>query len=258
LRDYAAGYLEAARAYASAREEGGEQALARIQEEFSALPSEEARAGFLAYAIERSLPFIRFSDFARSAHVVEEAFWDEAKRLALYPEPEDWRRILDEFVKTYDPEVLGKALAHAALAGEVNEFREDGRVLGFIEKCHGDAARFKEWWTARPKKEEEYERGVQACAERLRELEEGVAELRSWVPEPGEALSLRMQAELERARASEALAEKLDQLGAVEARIHSLGKLADEYLLPRYALDALLDWARRLREALVDLDAMLK
>jgi len=37
-----------------------------------------------------------------------------------------------------------------------------------------------------------------------------------------------------------------------------LEKLADEYMLPRHALDALRDWARRLREALMDLDAMLK
>jgi DNA repair ATPase RecN len=139
----------------------------------------------------------------------------------------------------------------------VNALWWDLRVQGFIKK-EGDVARFEEWWRVRSKKEEEYERGVQACAARLREIEEGVAELRSWVPEPGEALSLLMHAELEAARLREALAERLDQLGAVEARIHSIGKLADEYLLPRHSVDSLLDWARRLREALVDLDAKLK
>jgi DNA repair ATPase RecN len=188
---------------------------------------------------------------------VEEAFWDEAKRLARYPEPEDWRKLLDEFVKAYDPEYIGKALANAALAGEVNELQEDPRVQGFIKK-EGDVARFEEWWRVRPKKEEEYERGVQACAERLQEIEEGIAELRSWVPEPGEALSLRMHAELEMARFRETVEEEWSRTEEVEARIHVLEKLADEYLLPRHALDSLRDWARRLREALMDLDAMLK
>ena len=258
MRDYAAGYLEAAEAYAKAREEMGAHAWARIHEEFSSLGSDEARAGFLAYAIERSLPLIRFHEFDSAARVVEEAFWDEAKRLALYPEPEDWRALLDEFEKTYDPEVLGKALAHAALAGEVNELRQDGRVRGFADKCHGDAERFESWVEQRPRAEEEYERGVQACAERLREIEEGVAELRSWVPEPGEATSLQMHAELEMARFREMVEEGWDQLDEVTARIHALEKLADEYLLPRHPLDSLRDWARRLREALMDLDAMLK
>jgi hypothetical protein len=257
MRDYAAGYIKAAEAYAKAREEVGEQAWARIHEEFSALASNEARAGFLAYAIERSLPFIKFHEFGSAARTIEEAFWGEAKRLAVKPEPEDWRKLLDEFVKTYDPEYVGRALASAALAGEVNALWQDPRVQGFIKK-EGDVARFKEWWTVRPKREEEYERGVQARAERLREIEEGIAELRSWVPEPGEATSLRMHAELEMARWREEVAERLDQLDEVEAQIHSLGKLADEYLLPRHPVDSLLDWARRLREALVDLDAALK
>jgi hypothetical protein len=259
MRDYAAGYIKAAEAYAKAREEVGEGVWARIHEEFSALGSDEARAGFLAYAIERSLPFIKFHDFGASARIVEEAFWDEAKRLALYPEPEDWRKLLDEFVKSYEPELLGKALAHAALAGEAGAFFDDDRVRGFADKCRGDVARFEEWWTVRPRAEEELQRGVQACAERLREIEEGIAELQSGlVVEPGEALSLRMHAELELARLREEVAERLDQLSEVEAQAHSLGKLADEYLLPRHPVDSLLDWARRLREALVDLDAMLK
>jgi hypothetical protein len=258
LRDYAAGYLEAARAYAKAGEEVGEQAWARIHEEFSSLPSEEARAGFLAYAIERSLPLINFEKIGSAARIVEEAFWDEAKRLAVNPEPADWRALLDEFAKTCDPEVLGKALAHAALAGEGDRIMEDWRVKGFIEKCDGDVARFDVWVVQRPRAEEELERGVRACAERLREIEEGIAELRSWVPEPGEATSLRMLRELELARLREEVRERWDQLDEVEAQAHSFAKLADRYLLPRHAVDSLLDWIRRQREALVDLDAMLK
>jgi hypothetical protein len=261
MRDYAAGYLDAARAYAAAREEVGEAWVkARVFEAFNALPTPEARAGFLAYALERSLPFVEFEihRFGSAARVVMKAFWDEAKRLAVSAEPADWRALLDKFVETYDPEYVGKALANAALAGEEGAFFDDKRVQGFIKK-EGDVARFEEWWRTRPEREEEYERGVQACEERLQEIAEGVAELRSGlVVEPGEALSLRMHAELEVARLREEVAERLDQLGEVEARIRTLEKLADEYLLPRHPLDALRDWARRLREALTDLDAKLK
>jgi hypothetical protein len=257
MRDYAAGYIKAAEAYAKAGEEVGEGVWARIQEEFSSLPTPEARAGFLAYAIERSLPFIRFHEFGSAARIIEEAFWDEAKRLAVNPAPENWRTLVDEFAKTCDPEVLGKALAHAALAGEADALFSDTRVRGFMRK-EGDVARFEEWWRVRPRVEEEYERGVQACAERLREIEEGIAEMRSWVPEPGEAPSLRMLRELELARWREMVEEGWNRTEEVEARIHALEKLADEYLLPRHPLDSLRDWARRLREALMDLDAMLK
>jgi len=230
---------------------------ARIHEEFSSLGSDEARAGFLAYAIERSQPFIKFHEFGSAARIIEEAFWDEAKRLAVNPAPENWRTLVDEFAKTCDPEVLGKALAHAALAGEADALFSDTRVQGFIRK-EGDVARFEEWWRVRPRVEEEYERAVQACAEKLREVEEEIAEMRSWVPEPGEAPSLRMLRELELARWREMVEEGWNRTEEVEARIHALEKLADEYLLPRHPLDSLRDWARRLREALMDLDAMLK
>jgi hypothetical protein len=84
--------------------------------------------------------------------------------------------------------------------------------------------------------EEELARGVQACAERLREIEEGIAELRGWVPELGEAVSLRMLSELELTRLREMVEEGWDQVDEVTARIHAVGKLADEYLLPRHAL----------------------
>jgi hypothetical protein len=254
MKDYAAGYVKAAGAYAKAREEVGEQAWARIHEEFSALPTPEARAGFLAYAIERSLPFIRFSDFARAARVVEEAFWGETKRLAVKPEPADWRAMLDAFVKTYDPEYIGKALANAALAGEVNEFFNDGRVKGFIERCHGDAARFKWWVEQRPKVEEEVAARLQAIRQELAEIEESAVALRSeWMPEPGEAVSLRMHAELELARAREEVMERLRRLEELRAELEAERKRAEFFLLPTHPFDALRDRINRLTNFLLEL-----
>jgi hypothetical protein len=247
LRDYAAGYLEAARAYAKAREEAGEQALARIQEEFSSLPTPEAKAGFLAYAIERSLPFIDFGKFGSAARIVEEAFWDEAKRLALYPEPEDWERLLDEFERTYDPEVLGKALAHAALAGEVNEFRQDGRVKGFVERCHGDVARFEWWVEQRPKVEEEVTARLRVIDERLSVLEERATALHEeWAPEPGEAVSLQMHAELRAARAREEVLAMLHEADELRAELEAERKRAEDFLLPTHPFDAFRDRINRL------------
>jgi hypothetical protein len=254
LRDYAAGYIKAAEAYAKAREETGEQAWARIHEGFSALPTPEAKAGFLAYAIERSLPFIKFSDFGASARIVEEAFWDEAKRLALYPTPEDWRAMLDGFVKTYDPEVLGKALAHAALTGEVNEFRQDLRVQGFADKCRGDVARFEWWVEQRPKVEEEVAARLQAIHQELNEIEESAVALRSeWMPEPGEAVSLRMHAELELARAREEVMERLRRLEELRAELEAERKRADFFLLPTHPFDELRDRINRLVNFLMQL-----
>jgi hypothetical protein len=257
MRDYAAGYIKAAGAYAAAREEVGEEWVkARVFGAFNALPTPEARAGFLAYAIERSLPFVELEmhKFGSAARVVEEAFWDEARRLALYPTLEDWRALLDEFVKTYDPEVLGKALAHAALAGEAGAFFNDDRVRGFIEKCHGDVARFEWWWTVRPKVEEEVTARLQAIHRELDEIEEGAVALRSeWVPEPGEAVSLRMHAELELARAREDVMERLRRLEELRAELEAERKRAEFFLLPTHPFDALRDRINRLTDFLTKL-----
>jgi hypothetical protein len=185
---------------------------------------------------------------------VEEAFWDEAKRLALYPEPEDWERLLDEFERTYDPEVLGKALAHAALAGEVSEFRQDGRVKGFVERCHGDVARFEWWVEQRPKVEEEVTARLQAIHQELDEIEERAMALRSeWMPEPGEAVSLRMHAELYVARAREEVMERLRRLEELRAELEAERKRAEFFLLPTHPFDDLRDRINRLVNFLMQL-----
>jgi hypothetical protein len=250
LRDYAAGYLEAAKAYAAARAEvGKEWVKARVFGAFDALPTPEARAGFLAHAIERSLPFVELEirRFGASARIVEEAFWDEAKRLALYPEPEDWRALLDEFEKTYDPEVLGKALAHAVLAGEAGAFFDDKRVQGFADKCRGDVARFEEWWTVRPKVEEEVTARLRVIDERLSVLEERAAALHEeWAPEPGEAVSLRMHAELRAARAREEVLEMLHEADKLRAELEAARLRAEDFLLPTHPFDAFRDRINRL------------
>jgi hypothetical protein len=256
LREWARGYLEAARAYEAARGEEGAWARERIFGSFGSLGSAEARAGFIAYAVERSLPFAELEayNFGASARIVEEAFYEEARRLAVSPEPEDWRSLLDEFAKTYEPELLGKALAHAALAGEVDEFRQDGRVRGFVEKCHGDVSRFEWWVEQRPRVEGEVAARLQAIYEELSEIEERAMALRSeWAPEPGEAVSLRMHAELELSRAREEVMERLRRLEELRAEGEALRRRAEDFLLPTHPFDELRDRINRLIDLLTRL-----
>jgi hypothetical protein len=256
LREWARGYLEAARAYEAAREEEGAWARERIFGSFGSLGSAEARAGFIAYAVERSLPFaeLEVHRFGASARIVEEAFYEEARRLAVSPEPEDWRSLLDEFVKTYDPEILGKALAHAALAGEVDELRQDGRVRGFVEKCHGDVSRFEWWVEQRPRVEGEVAARLQAIYQELSEIEERAMALRSeWAPEPGESAALRMRAELEVARAREVVAELLERVEELRSEGEALRRRAEDFLLPTHPFDELRDRINRLIDLLTRL-----
>jgi hypothetical protein len=257
LREWARGYIKAAEAYARAGEEVEPGwARARVYEAFGSLGSAEARAGFITYAMERSLPFaeLEVHRFGASARIVEEAFYEEARRLAVSPEPEDWRSLLDEFVKTYEPELLGKALAHAALAGEVDEFRQDGRVQGFADKCRGDVSRFEWWVEQRPRVEGEVAARLQAIYQELSEIEERAVALRSeWAPEPGEAVSLRMRAELELARLREEVVEQLRRLEELRAEGEALRKRAEDFLLPTHPFDELRDRINRLIDLLTRL-----
>jgi hypothetical protein len=257
LREWARGYIKAAEAYARAREEVEPGwARARVYEAFGSLGSAEARAGFIAYAVERSLPFaeLEVHRFGASARIVEEAFYEEARRLAVSPEPEDWRSLLDKFAKTYDPEILGKALAHAALAGEVDELRQDGRVQGFADKCHGDVSRFKWWVEQRPRVEGEVAARLQAIYEELSEIEERAAALwREWVPEPGESAALRMRAELEVAKAREVVAELLERVEELRSEGEALRRRAEYFLLPTHQFDKLRDRVNRLIDLLTRL-----
>jgi DNA repair exonuclease SbcCD ATPase subunit len=136
----------------------------------------------------------------------------------------------------------------------VNEFFNDGRVRGFIEKCHGDAARFKWWVEQRSKVEEEVAARLQAIHQELAELEESAVALRSeWMPEPGEAASLRMHAELEHARAREEVMERLRRLEELRAKLEAERKRAEFFLLPTHPFDTLRDRINRLTDFLLKL-----
>jgi len=259
LRDWARGYLEAVKAYAAAREEASAAwALERVQGAFSALRSEEERAGFLAYAVERNGPLVDFSKFGASASIVEEAFNEEVRRLALEPKPQDWGKMMDKFIETLEPELIGKAMAHAALVGELGKLMEDGRVRAFAEKCRGDAARFEEWWRERERAAEEVAQHASAVGEELQRVREEVMALRAWLPEPGESLALRMLTEVELERARERVRELWDRADDARARVDALYKQAEKYMLDARGLDALRDEAKRLIDELSRMDAELR
>jgi hypothetical protein len=73
------------------------------------------------------------------------------------------------------------------------------------------------------------------------------------MPEPGEAVSLRMHAELELARAREEVMERLRRLEELRAEGEALRKRAEFFLLPTRPFDDLRDRINRLIDFLTRL-----